>query len=97
MFTIIISEKGAAERRETFDKNEIYVGTDACTDVILPKGDVSGWHARILARDGKFIVSDLRTRHGTYVNGRKISEATLVREGDQICIGACVLRLALPN
>ena len=81
LFTISISEKGAAERRETFDKNEIYVGNDPGNEVMLPKGDVSGWHARILARDGRFIVSDLRSRHGTYVNGRKIAEATIVREG----------------
>jgi tetratricopeptide (TPR) repeat protein len=97
LFTISISEKGAAERRETFDKNEIYVGNDPGNEVMLPKGDVSGWHARILARDGRFIVSDLRSRHGTYVNGRKIAEATIVREGDKICIGTCVLQLAVPK
>src|SRR6185437_7369094 len=93
MFSIIISEKGGAERRETFDKNEINVGRVQGNDLMLPKGNVSKHHARLLYRDGRFIVTDLKSTNGTYVNGRKISQATIVREGDKIYIGDFVLRL----
>src|SRR5215471_14137461 len=93
MFTIIISEKGGAERRETFDKNEINVGRVQGNDLMLPKGNVSKHHARLLFRDGRFIVTDLKSTNGTYVNGRKIAQATIVREGDKIYIGDFVLRL----
>ncbi|HEX8790875.1 MAG TPA: ATPase, T2SS/T4P/T4SS family [Polyangiaceae bacterium] len=93
MFTIIISEKGGAERREAFDKNEINVGRVQGNDLMLPKGNVSKHHARLLFRDGRFIVTDLKSTNGTYVNGRKISQATIVREGDKIYIGDFVLRL----
>src|SRR5215469_10510628 len=60
---------------------------------MLPKGNVSKHHARLLFRDGRFIVTDLKSTNGTYVNGRKISQATIVREGDKIYIGDFVLRL----
>ena len=93
MFTIIISEKGGAERREAFDRNEINVGRVQGNDLMLPKGNVSKHHARLLYRDGRFIVTDLKSTNGTYVNGRKISQATIVREGDKIYIGDFVLRL----
>ena len=93
MFTIVISEKGGAERRETFDKNEISVGRVQGNDLMLPKGNVSKHHARLLFRDGRFIVTDLKSTNGTYVNGRKISQATIVREGDKIYIGDFVLRV----
>src|SRR5271154_5954333 len=93
MFTIIISEKGGAERRETLDKNEINVGRVQGNDLMLPKGNVSKHHARLLFRDGRFIVTDLKSTNGTYVNGRKIAQATIVREGDKIYIGDFVLRL----
>jgi pilus assembly protein CpaF len=93
MFTIIISEKGGAERRETFDRNEINVGRVQGNDLMLPKGNVSKHHARLLYRDGRFIVTDLKSTNGTYVNGRKITQATIVREGDKIYIGDFVLRL----
>ncbi len=93
MFAIIISEKGGAERREAFDKNEINVGRVQGNDLMLPKGNVSKHHARLLFRDGRFIVTDLKSTNGTYVNGRKIAQATIVREGDKIYIGDFVIRL----
>src|SRR6187431_1109932 len=93
MFSVIISEKGGAERREAFDKNEINVGRVQGNDLMLPKGNVSKHHARLLFRDGRFIVTDLKSTNGTYVNGRKIAQATIVREGDKIYIGDFVLRL----
>ena len=60
---------------------------------MLPKGNVSKHHARLLFRDNRFIVTDLKSTNGTYVNGRKIAQATIVREGDKIYIGDFVLRL----
>jgi pilus assembly protein CpaF len=95
MFSIIISEKGGAERRDSFDKTEINVGRVQGNDLMLPKGNVSKRHARLLYRDGRFIVTDLKSTNGTYVNGRKIAQATIVREGDKIYIGDFVLRIEL--
>src|SRR5262245_25786951 len=95
MFAIIISEKGGAERKESFDKNEINVGRVQGNDLMLPKGNVSKHHARLLYRDGRFIVTDLKSTNGTYVNGKKIAQATIVREGDKIYIGDFILRVDL--
>jgi len=95
MLAIVISEKGGAERRETFDKNEINVGRVQGNDLMLPKGNVSKRHARLLFRDGRVIVTDLKSTNGTYVNGRKIAQATIVREGDKIYVGDFVLRVEL--
>src|SRR6478672_11912669 len=97
MFAIIISEKGGAERKESFDKNEINVGRVQGNDLMLPKGNVSKHHARLLYRDGRFIVTDLKSTNGTYVNGRKIAQATIVREGDKIYVGDFVLRVEHSN
>jgi pilus assembly protein CpaF len=95
MFAIVISEKGGAERREVFDKHEINVGRVQGNDLMLPKGNVSKRHARLLFRDGRIIVTDLKSTNGTYVNGRKIAQATIVREGDKIYVGDFVLRIEM--
>lgn len=93
MFAVVISEKGGAERREAFERLEISVGRVQGNDLMLPKGNVSKRHARLLYRDGRFIVTDLNSTNGTYVNRRRISQATIVREGDRIYIGDFVLRI----
>jgi pilus assembly protein CpaF len=95
MFSIIITEKGGTERRESYDRTEINVGRVQGNDLMLPKGNVSKRHARLLFRDGRFIVTDLKSTNGTYVNGRKIAQATIVREGDKIYIGDFVLRIEM--
>src|SRR5512144_3451508 len=97
MFSVIFSEKGGAERRETFDRTEINVGRVQGNDLMLPKGNVSKRHARLLFRDGRFIVTDLNSTNGTYVNRRRITQATIVREGDRIYVGDFVLRIELPG
>ncbi len=93
MFAVVIHEKGGAERREVFETSEISVGRVQGNDLMLPKGNVSKRHARVLHRDGRFIVTDLNSTNGTYVNRRRITQATIVREGDRIFIGDFVLRV----
>jgi pilus assembly protein CpaF len=93
MFAIIVHEKGGAERREVFDTAELTVGRVQGNELMLAKGNVSKRHARLLYRDGRFIVTDLNSTNGTYVNRRKITQATIVREGDRIYIGDFVLRI----
>jgi pilus assembly protein CpaF len=93
MISIVISEKGGAERRERYELNEITIGRVKGNDVLLPKGNVSKRHARLIVRDGRYIVTDLKSTNGTYVNHRRITHATLVREGDRIYIGDFVLRI----
>jgi pilus assembly protein CpaF len=91
-FAIIISEKGGAERRELFDKNEVVVGRLQGNDLMLQKSNVSKRHAKLLFHNGRFIVADMESTNGTYVNGRRIGKPTIVREGDKIYVGDFVLR-----
>jgi pilus assembly protein CpaF len=95
VFTIIVSEKGGSERREVFDRPEISVGRVQGNELMLPKGNVSKRHARLLYREGRFIVTDLNSTNGTYVNRRRIAQATIVKQGDKIYIGDFVLRIEL--
>ncbi|MBK7580969.1 MAG: Flp pilus assembly complex ATPase component TadA [Myxococcales bacterium] len=97
LFAIVISEKGGAERREVFERPEVSVGRVQGNDLMLPKGNVSKRHARLIFRDARFIVTDLNSTNGTYVNRRRISQATIVREGDRIYIGDFVLRIEMPE
>jgi pilus assembly protein CpaF len=93
MFTIVISEKGGAERRETFVQGEVTVGRAQGVDLRLDKGNVSKQHAKLAFKDGRFIVSDLKSTNGTWVNGKKIASATILREGDKVYVGDFVLRV----
>jgi pilus assembly protein CpaF len=97
VFAIVISEKGGAERREVFEQPELSIGRVQGNELMLPKGNVSKRHARLVFRDGRYIVTDLNSTNGTYVNRRRINQATIVRQGDRIYIGDFVLRIESPE
>ncbi|HSC89504.1 MAG TPA: FHA domain-containing protein, partial [Polyangiaceae bacterium] len=76
-----------------FRSGELTVGRVQGNEVVLPKGNVSKKHARILYREGRFIVTDLNSTNGTYVNRQRIAQATIVRDEDTILIGDFTLRV----
>src|ERR1700745_458229 len=91
MFTVVITEKGGEQRRLDFDKSEVTIGRVQGNDIILPKGNVSKRHSRIVLKDGKFIIVDLKSTNGTYVNGRKITSPLVIKPSDKIYIGDFIL------
>src|SRR5207245_7472633 len=91
MFAITISEKGGESKRLEFDKPEITIGRVQGNDIILPKGNVSKQHSRIVLKDGKFIIVDLKSTNGTYVNGRKITSPIVIKSSDKVYIGDFVI------
>lgn len=96
-YAVVISEKGGAERREEYQQSELTIGRVQGNDLMLPKGNVSKRHAQLVFREGRFIVRDLNSTNGTYVNRRRISQATIVRQGDRIYIGDFVLRVEVDS
>jgi len=91
MFAININEKGGESKRLEFDKPEVTIGRVQGNDIILPKGNVSKRHSRIVLKDGKFIIVDLKSTNGTYVNGRKITSPLVIKGTDKVYIGDFIL------
>src|SRR5258707_3278218 len=97
MFAIVVNEKGGEQKRLEFDKPEVTIGRVQGNDVVLPKGNVSKRHSRIVLKDGKFIVVDLKSTNGTYVNGRKITSPIVVKGSDKVYIGDFVISIDEPS
>ncbi|RVU48411.1 FHA domain-containing protein [Lujinxingia sediminis] len=97
MFSVIISEKGGQQSRLDFDTSEITIGRMKGNDIVLPKGNVSKQHTRIVLRDNAFFIVDLKSTNGTYVNGRKVIAEQPVGEADKIYIGDFILQVEQPN
>lgn len=93
MFVVIVSEKGGSAERHEFQQNEVTIGRVQGNDIILGKGNVSKRHSRLVLKDGRFIVVDLKSTNGTYVNGRKVTSPLVVKPGDKIYIGDFTLTL----
>lgn len=62
-------------------------------DVVMPDPTVSELHARFRVEGDQFVVWDLGSANGTFVNGERIRQATWLKENDEIRIGETVLVL----
>ena len=93
MYHINITCPGMDEKRINLGKEEIIMGRgDNCT-VKLPISNVSRLHLRIFAENEEYIVEDLNSTNGTFVNNVRISRCIL-RNNDQIKIGAAKIVFA---
>ncbi len=93
MVNLILTEKGGEPKQLGFDKDEVTIGRVAGNDVVLAKGNVSKRHCRIAVEDGRFLVADMGSTNGTYVNGKKIAEAMFLTATDKIYVGDFVIRV----
>jgi hypothetical protein len=73
-------------------QDELVIGRHPACDVVMADTTVSRRHARLVFRDGGWIVQDLGSTNGTRLNGRPVGRCR-VRPGDQLALGDQLLRI----
>ena len=85
---ILQGGSGEASRRWPLGRDRVVIGRDIDCDVVLPDRLVSRHHAQVLwvaERDG-YLVEDLRSKNGTFVNGQELAGPYWLEDGDEIQI-----------
>jgi DNA-binding response OmpR family regulator len=90
MPTLIIQEGQGAGRSWLIGKEGVTIGRGEDCDVVLMERQVSRYHARIRRTDSQYILEDLGSKNGTYVNGRQVTGPYTLQDGDEIQIALCV-------
>jgi hypothetical protein len=81
-----VKEPGRAARRIPVAGAPIRIGRAPECDLVLKDSRVSRRHARLHARDGVLVLTDLGSSNGTRVNGHRVTEVVL-GAGDSISVG----------
>jgi pSer/pThr/pTyr-binding forkhead associated (FHA) protein len=71
------------------------IGRATTNTIVIRDPDMSGYHARILARGGELILIDTLSTNGTWVNGVRITEHRL-RIGDTFLLGSTAFSFCSP-
>ena len=69
----------------------VVLGRDEKADISLPDPEVSRLHARISRIEAQYVIEDLRSTNGTYLNGILLRTPKPLNHGDQIAMGQTVL------
>lgn len=67
------------------------IGRDQHNDIVVSDREVSRFHTEIVLENARFIVHDLNSSNGVFVNGRKVLDSIQIVKGDRIQIGQTLL------
>jgi hypothetical protein len=74
------------------EQGRLVIGRSSGCELVLADDTVSRRHAELFIEDGRWLLRDLDSSNGTWLNGRRVVEAE-VRPGDVLHLGGCRLRL----
>lgn len=82
---VLISQTGELQgQRWNLSQEEILIGRSPECDIVVPDRQVSRHHAVLERTAAGFQIKDLGSKNGTHVNGVRIEEEQLLRDGDVI-------------
>jgi len=84
---IVVHQDPTTQQVFPLTEGVITIGREAYNDVILIDPEASRKHAQISFQAGRYVVEDLGSTNGTYVNGRQIMSPTTLNRGDVIEVG----------
>ncbi len=93
LFVIRGIDQGA---RFELAETAVGVGRDASNAVQLHDTEVSRQHAEIRRVDGSYVIADLNSSNGTFVNGKRIEQHRLA-SGDQVQVGGTLMLFTRPS
>jgi pSer/pThr/pTyr-binding forkhead associated (FHA) protein len=87
MARIVVKIKEKTVFEMLLSKPETVIGRDPASDIHLENPAVSRRHAKLYQQLWPYYVEDLKSTNGTYLNGKRISWKSPLKNGDVITIG----------
>lgn len=93
MYKLVIADEEGSTSTVPIVRDEITIGRQEGNTIRLTERDVSREHARVIRKDDRVFVEDVKARYGVKKNGVKIKQREEFSPGDVITIGAYNLTL----
>jgi pSer/pThr/pTyr-binding forkhead associated (FHA) protein len=87
MYKLVISDDEGHATVVPLLRDEVTIGRQQGNTIRLTERNVSRSHARLLRRNGSYLVEDLGSYNGVTVNGQRIDANAKLASGDQLGIG----------
>jgi hypothetical protein len=86
---LLVVEGPNPGKRVFIDQPELTIGRDLRSSLVIEDRQVSRRHARIRLEGDQYILEDLNSRNGTFVNGQELGASHSLQDGDEIQIALC--------
>src|SRR5512136_3318053 len=86
-FRFVVRSGPAAGKVYPLDAPEISIGRDNTNMIVINDAEISRRHARMELREASYVIQDLGSTNGTFVNGSRISGIQVLNSGDTVSFG----------
>src|SRR5688572_2001061 len=66
---------------------QLTIGRDSNNGVAINDAEVSRKHSRLIFQGGKYVIDDLGSTNGTFVNGQRLAGPAVLKAGDVVSLG----------
>jgi predicted component of type VI protein secretion system len=67
--------------------DQLIIGRDASNGVAINDAEISRKHSRLSFQGGKYVLEDLGSTNGTFVNGQRLAGPVVLKPGDVVSLG----------
>ena len=90
---LVVTAGSLAGQSIELDDAPVTIGRAPESTLVLTDDYASSQHARLVPRDGQWLIEDLGSTNGTYLDKTKVTRPTPVPPGGKVRIGKTVLEL----
>lgn len=69
------------------EKSEMFIGRDLSNDIVVNDPEISRRHARLFQQGNSYVLEDLGSTNGSFVNGQRVMGQNVLRPGDSVAFG----------
>lgn len=67
--------------------DQLIIGRDATNSIAINDAEISRKHSRLSFQGGKYVLEDLGSTNGTFVNGQRLAGPVVLKPGDVVSLG----------
>ena len=71
----------------SLEGDQLTIGRDSNNGVVINDAEISRKHARLTFQGGKYVLEDLGSTNGTFVNGQRLAGPVVLKSGDVVSLG----------
>lgn len=94
---LLVGQGGPLNGQRWTLQDNLLIGRDNSCDIIVPDRQVSRHHARVSYTPRGILIEDLGSKNGTHLNGKLISQPSLLQDGDVLQIALAQLFVFLSS
>jgi pSer/pThr/pTyr-binding forkhead associated (FHA) protein len=93
LFQLVIRSGPNTGKVYPLEAPEIIIGREASNGVAINDAEVSRKHAKLGLHGSSYVIQDLGSTNGTFVNGQRVTGTQVLNPGDTVSFGANIVLL----